>query len=88
VLTEPGSEIGLIKLPASEREDKSDNLFLRGFNAEAVQSKEEIHSLEGDTLVPVNKGMVLGEAKTMGCSKGGKVCVRVVVEPISRTLEG
>ncbi len=88
MLPKPGSEIGLIELPAGEREDQSDDLFLRCINAEAVQPKEEIHCLEGDTLVPVNERMVLGEAKTIGCSKGGKVCVRVVVEPVLRALNG
>ena len=40
VLAKPGSEIRLIEFPASEREEKSDNLFLWCFNAEAVQPKE------------------------------------------------
>jgi len=88
VLTKPGSEIRLIEFPASEREEKSDNLFLWCFNAEAVQPKEQIHGLESDPLVPINEGMVLGEAKTIGCCKGGKICVRTVVETISRAFDG
>jgi hypothetical protein len=88
VLTKPGSKIGLIQLSAGERENQCDDLFLRGFNAEAVQPEEEIHGLEGDALVPVNEGMVVGETESIGCSKGRKIRVRVVVKPVSRTFDG
>jgi hypothetical protein len=87
VLSKPDSEIGLIELPAGEGEDEDDNLFLRCFNAKAVQAKEEIHGLKSDALVPVNKGVVLGKAKTICCSKGGQIRVRAVVEPVSRTFD-
>ncbi len=63
-------------------------LFLGCINAETVQPEEKIHGLEGDALVPVHKGVVVREAKTIGCSKGGEVRVRVVVEPVTRTFDG
>ena len=44
--------------------------------------------MECDALVPVHERMVVGETESIGCSQGGKVCVRVVVEPVSRTFDG
>ena len=88
VLTKPGGEIVLIQLAAGEREDQNDDLFLGCFNAEAVQPEEEIHGLECDALVPINERMVVGETESIGCSQGGKIRVRVVVEPVSRTFDG
>ncbi len=88
MLTKPGREVGLIKLPACERKDKGDDFFFWCINPEAVQPKKEVHGLEGDTLVPVNEGMVLGEPKPIRCGKGGKVRVSAVVESVPRTFNG
>jgi len=88
VLADPGGEIGFIELTTGERENQNDDFFLWCFNAGAVQPEEEIHGLECDALVSINERMVVGEAESIGCGEGGKIRVRIVVEPVSRTFEG
>ena len=88
MLAEPGGEIGLIELPTGERENQDNDFFLRCFNAEAVQPEEEIHGLESDALVSIDERMVVGEAESIGRGEGGKIRVRVVVEPVSGTFDG
>ncbi len=68
MLSKPVREAGLIDVSAGEREDNGDDLFLRRFNAKAVQTEEKIHGLEGDALVPVDERMVVGETETICCS--------------------
>ncbi len=69
VVTEPSSEARLIEVSARQRQDNGNDLFLRGFNAEAIQTEEEIHGLEGDAFVPINKGMVVGKTEAVGSSE-------------------
>jgi hypothetical protein len=74
-------------LTSGKREDQGRDLFLRGLDAESVQSQEEIHGLERDALVSVNEGMVVGEAKAVGSGEGREICVMIIMEPGSGALE-
>jgi len=87
VLTEPGSEAGLIEASTRQRQDRGNDLFLGGFNAEAIQAQEEIHGLEGNAFVPIHEGVVVGQAEAICSSESGKVCVRVVMKPVARSFE-
>ncbi len=66
MLTDPVSKLGFTELAGCEGQDNRYDRFLGGFNAEAVQPEEEIHGLECDAFVPVNKRMVVGETKAIG----------------------
>ena len=57
VLAEPVRESWLVELAVREREDKRDDFFFGRVDAEAVQTEEEVHGLEGDSLVAVYEGM-------------------------------
>ena len=87
MLTDPFSKLGLVELAGCEREDKSYYLFLEGFDTEVVQPEEEIHGLESDAFVPVNERMVVGETKTIGRGKRGKIGVRTVVVSVFGTFK-
>lgn len=88
MLTEPGSEAGLIEASTRQRQDHGNDLFLGGFNAEAIQAEEEIHGLEGNAFVPVHEGVVVSQTKAICSSESGKVGVRVVMNPVARSFEG
>jgi hypothetical protein len=88
VLTEPGSETGLIEVSTRQRQDHGNDLLLGGFNAEAIQAEKEIHGLEGDAFVPINEGMVIGQTESICGSESGKVCVSVVMKSVARSFEG
>ena len=88
MLTEPSSEVGLFELSTRQRQDRGDDFFLGGVNAEAIQAEEEIHGLEGDPFVPVHEGVVVSQTEAIRSSKSGKIGVRVVVEPVARSFEG
>ena len=87
MLPEPGCEAGLIEASRRQRQDHGNDLFLRGFNAEAVQPKEEIHGLEGDAFVSIHERVVVGQTEAIGGSKSGEVGVGVVMEPVARSFE-
>jgi hypothetical protein len=84
---EPSGESRLIQLSAGEGENQYHDFFLRGFDAKPVEPEEEVHGLECDTLVAGYEGTVVGKPESISCIQGRKVRVRVVVAPISRTLE-
>ena len=86
--TEPSSEAGLIEVSTRQRHDNGNDLFLGGVNAEAVQTEEEIHGLEGDAFVPIHEGVVIGKTKAIGSRESGKVSVWVVMEPVAGSFEG
>jgi hypothetical protein len=86
VPTDPVSKLVFIELAGCEGQDKRYDRFLGGFDAEAVQPEEEIHGLESDTFVPVNKRMVVGETKAISRGERSEVWVRTVVEPVLGTL--
>ncbi len=88
MLSKPISKRGLVKLASREGEDEGDHILFRCVDAKAIQAKEEIHGLKGDTLVAVHKGMIARESKPVCSSDGGEVCLRIVKEPVSGTLEG
>ena len=87
MLADPVSKLGLIELAGCEGQDKRNDRFLGGFEAEAVQPEEDIHGLERDALVPINKRMVVGETKAIGCGERSEVWVRTVVELVLATLQ-
>jgi hypothetical protein len=86
VPTNPVSKLGFVELAGCKGQDKRNDRFLGGFNAEAVQPEEEIHGLEGNALVPINKWMVLGKAKAIGRGERGEVLVSAVVELVLGTF--
>lgn len=83
---DPISKPGFIEVAGCKGQDKRNDRFLGGFNAEAVQPEEEIHGLESDTFVPVNERMVVGEAKAIGRCERSEVWVRTVMELVLGTL--
>ena len=87
VLTKPRGQIGFLQLAAGKKENESDDLFLCSRDAKAIQAKEEVHRLEGDALVSIYEGMVLGETESVGCGERGKVGPRVVVESVLWPLQ-
>jgi hypothetical protein len=88
VLANPSGQVRLIQRAAGKRQDESDDLFFGSLEAEAIQAKDEVHRLEGDALVPIDEGMVLGETEAVPRGEGGKVGARVVGEPVPRPLQG
>ena len=84
----PGGEARLVEVAARQGEDGTDDLFFRGVDTEPVQSQEQIHGLEGHTLVAVDKGVVLGNAEAVGCSQRRKLGFALVMESISGALKG
>ncbi len=88
MVTEPSSEAGLIDVSTRQRHDNGNDLFLRGVNAEAVQTEEEIHGLKGDALVAIHEGMIAGESKPVSGRESRKVGLGVVKEAIARAFEG
>jgi hypothetical protein len=86
VPADPISKLGFIELAGCKGQDKRNDRFLGGFNAEAVQPEEEIHGLERDAFVPVNERMVVGETKAISRSERSEVRVRTVVELVLGTL--
>ena len=88
VFSEPESEALLIEVAARQGEDGAYDQFLWGIDSKPVQSEEQIHGLEGHALVPVDKGVVLGNAEAVCCSQGHKIGLGLVVESISGPLKG
>ena len=85
---EPGSEAQLVEVAARQGENGTDDLFLRGVDTEPVQSQEQIHGLEGHTLVAVDKGVVLGNAEAVCGSQRRKLGFGLVMESTSGALKG
>ena len=84
--TDPVSKLGFVELAGCKGQDKGNDLFLGGFNAEAVQPEEEIHGLKRDAFVSVNERMVVRQAKAIGSCERSEVWVRTVVELILGTF--
>jgi hypothetical protein len=55
---------------------------------DAVHAQEHVGRRERDALVPIDEGMVLGDAEPVGGGELSKVRVWFVVVPVSRSLEG
>ena len=75
VLTKPSGQIGLTQLATGKGEDESDDLFFGGLDTKAIQSEEEIHRLEGDTLVSIDERVILGETESVCRGQGGEIGV-------------
>ena len=84
--TDPVSKLGFVELAGCKGQDKRNNRFLGGFNAEAVQPEEEIHGLKRDAFVPVNERMVVRQTKAVSRSERSEVWVRTVMELVLGTL--
>ncbi len=80
---EPIGKGGLLELPTREGEDEKHNLFFRSLDTEPVQTKEQIHGLEGDALVAVDKRMVLRKPVPVGCCQSEQIRSRIVLKPVS-----
>lgn len=83
MLAEPSGERGLVKVSTRQREHNGNDLFLGSFDAEAVQTEEEIHGLECDALVPILERVIVGKAEAVGSSESGKVGVGFVMQLIA-----
>ena len=88
MVTEPSSEAGLIEVSTRQRHDNGNDLFLGGVNAEAVQTEEEIHGLEGHAFVSIHEGVVIGKTEAIGSSERGKIGIWVVMIPVEGSFEG
>lgn len=86
-MPEPLGEARLIQIPAREGEDEGDDVFFRRIDSEGVQPEEEVHRLEGDTLVAVHEGMIARESEPIGGCERGKVGLGLVEKPVARALE-
>lgn len=65
---EPSGESGFGKFAGSERHHDRIGFFFVGDNLPSVLLEKDIHQDEGDSLVAVNKRMILADMKTVGCS--------------------
>lgn len=88
VVPEPGSQARLIQVTTRQREDRGYHPFLGGIDAEAVQTEEEVHGLEGHPLVSIDEGVVPGDPKAVCRSQRGKVSAGLEVVAVSGTFEG
>ena len=88
MVTEPSSEAGLIEISTRQRHDNDNDLFLGGVNAEAVQTEEEIHGLEGHAFVPIHEGVVIGKTEAICSSESGKIRIWVVMIAVEGSFEG
>ena len=88
MVPEPVGEACLIQIPAREGEDEGNDVFLGSIDSEGVQAEEEIHRLEGDTLVAIHKRMVAGDAESIGGCERGKIGFGLVEKPVARAFEG
>jgi len=85
---EPSSEAPLIEITARQGEDRNHNLFLGGIDTKPIQTKKEVHGLEGHPFVSVNEGVVLRDPEAVCCSQRRKIGVGLVMALIPRTFEG
>ena len=65
-------------------EDSGYGFGLWGFKLEIVDREKGIGGDERGSLVPVDKGVVLGDAESVGGGKRRKVCGRFVVPLLLR----
>ena len=84
---EPLSERWLIELPAGEGQDDCDDLFLRRIDPKAVQPEKEVHRLEGDALVAIQKGMVARESESVRSCERREVRLGLVAKQVARAFQ-
>jgi hypothetical protein len=87
VLSEPVGQSGFWQVTRGQRENQPDHLRLLRFDTESIEAEENVHGLEGDTLVPIEKRVISGEPKTVRCCEIEEVGLRFVVEPISGSFQ-
>jgi hypothetical protein len=87
MLPEPVGQLGFWQLPGGKSEDQADHVRLLGFNSKSVEAKEDIHGLEGDTLVPIDERMIPRDTKPVGCRQVREIGLGFVVEPNSGSLQ-
>jgi hypothetical protein len=86
MLSEPIGKLGFWQVTCGQSEDQADHVGLLRFDPESVESEEDVHGLEGDALVPIDEGVIAREPKTVRCCEIEEIGLRLVVEPISRSV--
>jgi hypothetical protein len=87
VLSEPVGKRGFWQVTRGKSENQADHFGLLRVDTESVEAEEDVHGLEGDALVPVDEGMISSEPKPVGCCEIEEIGLRLVVEPISGSVQ-
>jgi hypothetical protein len=84
MLSQPLSQSGFLKFTGSQGENDAHHLGLLGVNAQTVQSKEDVHGLERNSLVAVDERVIAGEAESVRGCEIDEVGLGLVMKSIPR----
>jgi hypothetical protein len=87
MLSEPNGQLGFWQFTRGKSENQADHFGLLRVDLESVEAEEDVHCLEGNALVPVDKGMISSESKPVGCCEIEEIGLRFVEEPISGSVQ-
>ena len=87
VFAQPVGQRRFIQGAVCQRKNECHYLFLRGVNSKSVQPEEQVHSLESDPLVAIDKRVVAGDSKSVRCRDGREVSIGLVVKSVARALQ-
>ncbi len=66
VFSKPLGYLRLLQVASGQVEDEAHHFRFLRVDAQAVQSKEDVHRLEGDPLVAIDEGMVPSKTEPVG----------------------